>query len=270
MTDQTDDPTVESKSSASARRSWQENVDAEGYTLSDLGTLATRDNPTEIRDFEGDGLQIDSGKLHASGIADLSASLTQEVPGERSGQLTIEDTKHTLQVSGTRRPSWMIRPFQEPIETNSTSYTKVGNELNLSLGPFPPGYAPILRIVGHFNNDPRYSTHLRVSVSRDVNKKDELENSDDRQTILELAGQGRSQVFDEANLDKLDNMSGAVNGSQEQRQPTQFFFEIKTEDAQHTANIESSSTIALELEALSSSTSSMSRRYSPRQRGEKQ
>jgi hypothetical protein len=164
----------------------------------------------------------------------------------------------------------MIRPFQEPRETNSTSYTQVGTELNVSLGPFPPGYAPILRIVGHLNNDPRYTTHLRVSVSRDGNTKNERDHSDDRQTILEVAGQGRSQVFDEVNLEKLDTMSGAVNGSQEQSQPTQFLFEIKTEDAQHTATIESSSTIALELEALSSATSSMSRRGSPRQRGENQ
>jgi len=237
-----------SVTASSSRRSWEGDVDAEGHALSDLGAVAMRDNPTEIRDFGGDGLRIDNGKLHASGTADLSASLTEEGPGGKYGQLTIKDIQHTLQVRGTRTQSWMMRPFRTPVETNSTSYTKVGDEIGYGLIPFPPGYAPILRVVGYFTNHQDQNTHLRVSTSNNVGD-DEATDADGQQTVLELVGEGQTRVSDEVNLAELDDI---VYGKdlQERRRPNQFFFEMKTENALHTATIESSSTIALELESL--------------------
>lgn len=44
---------------------WNRDRDANGHRLLDLGALAMQDNPTEIRDFEGDNLEIDDGVLNA-------------------------------------------------------------------------------------------------------------------------------------------------------------------------------------------------------------
>lgn len=44
---------------------WNRDRDANGHRLLDLGALAMQNNLTEIRDFEGDNLEIDDGVLNA-------------------------------------------------------------------------------------------------------------------------------------------------------------------------------------------------------------
>lgn len=50
-------------------RPWNQDVDAQGHKLSNLGSLSTANNPDEITDFAGENLSIsDSGVLNATAI----------------------------------------------------------------------------------------------------------------------------------------------------------------------------------------------------------
>ena len=230
-------------------RSWKTDVDAEAHSLSNLGALGMTDGSTMVREFTGENLSVEDGVLHASGI-DHAASLAESPQGEKFGRVEIDDISHTLQVSGTRHQAWMMRPFREPVQTQQTTYQTVGDEIGFGLLPFPPGYAPILRVVGHFTNDPGYTTSLRVSVTNNVPQDDSLQDSDGRRTVLELTGQGDAQVFNEVNLAELKGITTYGKSGSGRNHPNQFVFEMKTGDPVHTATIESSSTVALELEAL--------------------
>lgn len=53
---------------------WREDVDANGHALGDLGSLSMADNPTAIRDFTGENLDIDDGVLHANVDVDIDPS----------------------------------------------------------------------------------------------------------------------------------------------------------------------------------------------------
>lgn len=55
---------------------WQDDVDANGNDLVDLGALSTVDTQTPIRDFAGENLSVDDGVLHADASSAVWADTT--------------------------------------------------------------------------------------------------------------------------------------------------------------------------------------------------
>jgi hypothetical protein len=195
-----------------------------------------------------------SNSSHTRKQGELSASIDEVLPGDKFGKIRIGQYPHSLQVSGTRRPAWMVQPFSEDVHTTNTTYEEVGSNVGYGVIPFPPGQVPILRIVGHFDNHPRSTTSLRVSIANKPMYSPQgtpqpLDDGEVKQTILEVTGKGETQVYDEAYLSDYDDIvTGMPNGSP---LPTNtFIIEMKTDDSTHEATISNASTVSLELEAL--------------------
>lgn len=186
----------------------------------------------------------------------ISVSIDEVLPGDEFGQVTLGELSHTLTVSGTRRPSWMIQPFPEDVHTTSTTYEDTGAEVGYGLIPFAPGHVPVLRIVGHFNNPMDATASIRVSIanrpayrppraSRDI----VLDDDSLPRTLLEVTGKGRTQTFDEVYLSDVKDVVTGFSNSAVFPSHT-LLFEVKMDGSCEQATISNATTVALELEAL--------------------
>lgn len=177
-------------------------------------------------------------------------------PGDRFGKHRIDGVPHTLQVSGTRRPSWMIRPFTEDIHTSSTSYEETDADIGYGVIPFPPGHVPVLRMVGHIETDSESTASIRVSIANrpaysppGVESTRVIDDERARSTLLEVTGQGETQVFDEVYLTEAEDVVTGLDNAAGLPSHT-LLFEVKTERPQAGATIGSATTVSLELEAV--------------------
>lgn len=183
-------------------------------------------------------------------------SINEVLPGDKFGQVTFGELSHTLTVSGTRQPSWMVRPFPEDVHTTSTSYEDTGAEVGYGFISFAPGQVPILRIVGHFDNPSDVTASIRVSIAnrptyRPPRASSDIVVDDDPlpRTVLEVTGKGRTQTFSEVYLSDVDDVvTGMANGAPLPSHT--LLLEVKTDDSSEQATIGNATTIALELEAL--------------------
>ena len=81
-------------------RPWNQDVNAKGNDLFNLGSLAMAANESEITDFEGDGLSIDAdGILNAS--LDLSVIGPDRINDFIGRYLQFDSADRTLQFTGT-------------------------------------------------------------------------------------------------------------------------------------------------------------------------
>lgn len=212
--------------------------------LASMGEIFSRNiNQTEVEQSESPQI---------GGQTDFSASVDEGLPGDKFGKIGIGKYTHSLQVSGTRWPAWMIQPFNEDVCISSTTYKGVGSNIGYGLIPFPPGQVPVLRVVGHFDNQPESTTSLRVSIAnRPVSSTQgtPLDDGEVKQTILEVTGKGRTQVHNEVYLSDYDDIVlGQSNGSSLPKNT--FIIEAKADASKKEATISSATTVSLELEAL--------------------
>jgi hypothetical protein len=74
---------------------WQEDVDANGHALSELGSLSMSANATSIQDFTGENLSIKDGVLTAAGGSGQSGSGTDQGPWYDHNVNTTTELKET-------------------------------------------------------------------------------------------------------------------------------------------------------------------------------
>lgn len=190
------------------------------------------------------------------GRVGFRASVDEGLPGDKFGKIRIGQYAHSLQVSGTRRPAWMVQPFNEDAQTSSTTYEETDSNIGYGMIPFPPGQVPLLRVVGHFDNHAESTTSLRISIAnRPIYRPSQqaepqpLDEDDIKQTILEVTGKGRTQVYSEAYLSDFEDVTtGMPNGSE--LPINTFILEMKTDCSKENSSIKSETTVSLELEAL--------------------
>lgn len=190
-----------------------------------------------------------------------SARLDEVLPGDTFGKMDIGPYSHTLQMSGTRQPAWMLQPFNEDTSVESTIYEDVGSNIGYGSIPFAPGQVPILRTVAHFDAEPSSTTSLRLSIA---NKPGNVSDSGEfipldrdqpsTQTIIELSGTGTTQIYDEVYLTEFEDVvsgSPAGEGANDSKYPVNtFIVEAKTDDPSTRSVIRNATTVSLELEAL--------------------
>lgn len=186
---------------------------------------------------------------------DVEAGMDEVLPGDKFGKVRIGQYAHSLQISATRQPAWLVQPFHEDISTTSTSYEETDSNIGYGLIPFPPGQVPILRTVTHMENDSDSTASLRISIANReffVSPSEgpmPLEEDSVKQTILEVTGKGSTQVYDETYLsDHEDIVMGMPNGAGPPENT--FILEVKTDDPSQAATIKNTTTVSLELEAL--------------------
>lgn len=180
-------------------------------------------------------------------------SLSEVLPGEKFGRTTISEFEHTLQFSGTRESSWMVRPFRQDVQPESTTYEKVGSEINYGIIPFPPGKIPILRFNGHIDGRDGVETSLRVSIANlpafEINgEPTHLKEGPVQDTVMEVSAKGSSQVYNEVYLTEVEDLVLGLDNGHELPANT-FLFEAKT-DSPGNGAIRNSSTLTLQMEAL--------------------
>jgi hypothetical protein len=186
----------------------------------------------------------------------ISMSIDEVLPGDKFGRVTIGELSHTLTVSGTRRPSWMIQPFSEDVHTTSTTYEDTEAEVGYGFIPFAPGHVPVLRIVGHFDNPVDATASIRVSIANRpayhpprTSSDIVLDDDPPRRTLLEVTGKGRTQTFDEVYLSDVKDVVTGFRNSTALPSHT-LLFEVKMDHSCEQATISNATTVALELEAL--------------------
>ncbi|WP_136361789.1 hypothetical protein [Halobellus limi] len=220
---------------------------------SGLGSMLGRSPGETTAEAAEDEQQTTPGE--GSAALAMEAGIDEVLPGDKFGKVRIGQYAHSLQVSGTRRPAWLVQPFHEDVSTTSTSYEETGSNIGYGLIPFPPGQVPILRTVTHIENNSGSTASLRISIANRemyVNPTKgpvPLEEDPVKQTILEVTGKGSTQVYDEAYLsDHEDIVMGMPNGSP--NPVNSFIIEVKTDDPNQAATIKNTTTVSLELEAL--------------------
>ncbi|UPM44336.1 hypothetical protein [Halocatena salina] len=217
-----------------------------------MGAMA---QPGGGREAQNDRDVTDRGDVALSGEG-TSISIEDVLPGDEFGQITVEGLQHALPVSGTRRQSWMMRPFPKDIDATSPTYEDTDTEIGYGVVPFAPGRVPVLRIVGHFDAPREATASIRVSIAnrpayqppraeRDI----VLDDDPTRRTVLEVTGQGRTQVFDEVYLSEVKDVVTGFRNSAPLRSHT-LHFEVKRDRSCDRATISNATTVALELEAL--------------------
>ena len=180
-------------------------------------------------------------------------SLKEVLPGEKFGSTTVGGFTHTLQFSGTRESSWMVRPFQQDIQPQTNSYQDVNAGVEYGILPFPPGKVPILRLNSCIEADEGVETNIRVSIANRpaINSPQgivPLEDGPVRKTLIEVSTLGSAQLYDETYLTEAQNVVMGMNNGHRLPSHT-FLFEAKT-DSPGNATISRSTTIALDMEAL--------------------
>ncbi|MGQ4557118.1 hypothetical protein [Halobellus sp. GM3] len=154
----------------------------------------------------------------------------------------------------------MIQPFNERTEVSGNEYEDVGSNIGYGTIPFPPGHVPVLRVVSHFEGDDETTTSLRVSIANIPGRTTESgdfvpldRDQDPRQTIVELTGQGTTQVYEEAYLTEFEDVvaGGAGGGTNGTEYPINtFIIEAKTGSVSGSSFVTDATTVSLELEAL--------------------
>lgn len=218
-----------------------------------LGSMLSRQSGGTTAEIEGNEQPTTPGD--GSPSLDMEAGIDEVLPGDKFGKVRIGQYAHSLQVSGTRRPAWLVQPFHEDISTTSTSYEETGSNIGYGLIPFPPGQVPILRTVTHIENNSSSTASLRISIANrefyvsPTKGPVPLEEDPVKQTILEVTGKGSTQVYDETYLsDHEDIVMGMPNGSP--HPVNTFILEVKTDNPSQAATIKNTTTVSLELEAL--------------------
>lgn len=218
-----------------------------------LGTMGTTRSSANMVDDSGK--KTERKEIQSENNKE-KAYLEEMPPGDRFGKVEINDIHHTLQVSGTRRPAWMVRPFPNGITTTSTSYEETDANIGYGLIPFPPGHVPVLRIVGHFDNAEESTASIRVSIANrpaytppGLDSPRVLSEDPVQKTLLEVTGQGQTQVFDETYLTDAEDVVSGVDNAHPLPSHT-LLCEVKTDRSRGQATIGNGTTLSLELEAL--------------------
>lgn len=181
-------------------------------------------------------------------------TLNEVLPGEKFGSVTINGFTHTLQFSGTREPSWMVRPFHTDAQPESTTYEDIGSGIEYGVIPFPPGKVPILRLNGRIEAEEGVKTNVRISIANrpavptPTGKMAPMENGPVRQSIMELSTIGSAQIYDEVYLTDIEDVVMGMDNGHSLPSHT-FLFEAKT-DSPGLSKIASSTTLALDMEVL--------------------
>lgn len=186
---------------------------------------------------------------------EVSHSIDEVLPGDKFGNVDIGPYSFTLQLSGTREPSWLVNPLNGPTDVNSSEYQQIA-EVGYGVIPFSPGKVPVLRIVGHLNGKTDTETSVRVSIANreaysppGVDGLRVLEDDEVRQTLLEVTGVGETQVFDEVYLSDVEDVVTGLDNGHPLPSHT-LLFEAKTEAPSADVTIGGATSVALELEAL--------------------
>lgn len=221
-------------------------------TLLGLSSLALASASGEAKDGPDDEC---SEASHPDNRRD-GAFIDEFPPGDRFGKLAIDGLSHTLQVSGTRRQSWMVQPFSEDVQITSTSYEETDADVGYGVIPFPPGHVPVLRMVGHIETDSDSTASIRVSIANrpsyrppGVESARIIDEGPARSTLLEVTGQGETQVFDEVYLTEVDDVVTGLNNAAGLPSHT-LLFEVKTDRPAGRSTVGSATTVSLELEAI--------------------
>lgn len=158
-----------------------------------LSQAASADSNAGSKDVEPNGESMSD----LTESEHVRAFIDEVLPGDKFGKLEIGEFQHTLQLAGTRSPSWMVQPFSEDKRITSTSYDEIGSGIGYGVIPFPPGQVPVLRLVGHINGTPEAETSLRVSIANreaysppGVDGVRVLEDDEVRQTLIEVTAKG--------------------------------------------------------------------------------
>ncbi|WP_152424854.1 hypothetical protein [Natronococcus jeotgali] len=190
-----------------------------------------------------------------------SIQIDEVLPGDKFGKIDIGPYSHSLQISGTRQPAWMIQPFNKDTTVDTTSYKETGSNIGYGSIPFAPGQVPILRTVVHFEAEPSSTTSLRLSIANkpgNVAESGEFvpldKDQSSTETIIELSGKGTTQIYDEVYLTEFEDVvsgSPAGEGANDSEYPINtFIIEAKTDDPKTASTIKGATTVSLELEAL--------------------
>jgi hypothetical protein len=186
---------------------------------------------------------------------EFSAFIDEVLPGDKFGKLRVGPYEQTLQMSGTRESSWMVKPLHCDEPVNSDSYKQISS-VGYGVVPFPPGKVPVLRITGHLNGGPNATTSLRLSIANregysppGVDGIRYLEDDPVRQTLLEVTAEGETQVFDEVYLSDIEDVVTGLDNAHPLPSHT-LLLEAKTDAPAGNATVGEATTVSLELEAL--------------------
>lgn len=200
---------------------------------------------------DGDNGNADEASRNES----MEGYIDEVLPGDKFGKVSLGPYTYTLQMSGTREPSWMVNPLNGATEVNSDSYEQISS-VGYGVIPFSPGKVPVLRITGHVDGHPDSETSIRVSIANreayvpaGLDDLRILEDDPVRQTLLEVTGVGETQLFDEVYLSDVEDVVTGLGNGHSLPSHT-LLFEAKTESPDADVTIGEATTVALELEAL--------------------
>ncbi|MFC6724585.1 hypothetical protein ACFQE1_09400 [Halobium palmae] len=186
---------------------------------------------------------------------EFEAYVDEVLPGDKFGKVRIGPYTHTLQLSGTREPSWLVNPLHGDAAVDSDSYERIA-DVGYGVIPFSPGTVPVLRIVGHIDGEAGSETSIRVSIANreayvpaGLDELRVLEDGPVRQTLLEVTGTGETQVFDEVYLSDVEDVVTGLDNGHPLPSHT-LLFEAKTETPDADVTVGGATSVALELEAL--------------------
>lgn len=186
---------------------------------------------------------------------EFSAFVDEVLPGDKFGKLRIGPYEQTLQMSGTRESSWMVKPLYCDEPVNSNSYKQISS-IGYGVVPFPPGKVPVLRITGHLNGVPNATTSLRLSIANregysppGVDGIRYLEDDPVQQTLLEVTAEDETQVFDEVYLSDIEDVVTGLDNAHPLPSHT-LLLEAKTDAQAENVTVGEATTVSLELEAL--------------------
>lgn len=220
--------------------------------MSALSQTATADeSTTDPESSEGSSTEFGT----PTSTEEFQAYTDEVLPGDKFGKVRIGPYTYTLQMSGTREPTWMVNPLHRDVSVNSDSYEQISS-VGYGVIPFSPGKVPVLRIVGHINGKTGSETSLRVSIANreayvpaGLDELRILEDDPVRQTLLEVTAVGETQVFDEVYLSDVEDIVTGIGNGHHLPSHT-LLFEAKTESPDEDVTIGEATTVALELEAL--------------------
>lgn len=185
----------------------------------------------------------------------FSAFVDEVLPGDRFGKLRVGPYEQTLQMSGTREPSWMVKPLHRDEPVSGGSYEQISS-VGYGVIPFPPGKVPVLRMTGHLDGVSDATTSLRLSIANreaysppGVDGVRYLEDDSVRQTLLEVSAEGETQVFDEVYLSDVEDVVTGLGNAHALPSHT-LLLEAKTDAPSGDVAVGEATTVALELEAL--------------------
>jgi hypothetical protein len=210
------------------------------------GTLVGGGGGSSEWEVNGDGELVpkDDEPINVQSASIGDGNLRETVQGEDYADMPVGGFQFPSMVAGSRMVVGMFRPWQSDLTTSSTTYSVV-DRIEFGAFPYPPGYAPVIRLVGKLGNSDGTDGVTDLKFAPRGRNEESLSAPIEFSFDANVSPASEEHFTEEFYLDRYTDSTGRKNIYE-----NQWVTELRVADGANTGTLSSISTIQIILEAI--------------------